>query len=203
LPHVFGTTRATIPATVPYFDVAALRRSQPFLPLPRREPSAWPAVGLVWADQPTHPHDRPRARALRDWATVLRTPSIAWYSLQTGDRRRELIQVPPDVLIQDLAPCLHDWRDMALLLDELDLVVTVDTAVAHLAGALGKPAWVLLRDVPEWCWGLAGEQTPWYPTLRLFRPVRAGDWAELMTHVAQALALWWETSWRGGHGHPQ
>jgi ADP-heptose:LPS heptosyltransferase len=77
-----------------------------------------------------------------------------------------------------------------LLLDQLDLVITVDTAVAHLAGALGKPVWVLLPAVPDWRWGLAGEQTPWYPTMRLFRQTRAGDWAAVMQRVAQTLAVW-------------
>ena len=75
-------------------------------------------------------------------------------------------------------------------LDQLDLVITVDTAVAHLAGALGKPVWVLLHVVPDWRWGVEGETTPWYPTMRLFRQARAGDWAAVMLRVAQTLAAW-------------
>jgi hypothetical protein len=190
LPRVCGTTRATIPAAVPYFDLAVLRRRKGIRVLPHLMPSARLRVGLVWAGSPTYPHDRQRSCALRDFAPVLQTPGIAWYSLQTGDRRQELAQCPPDIRVQDLAPCLHDFGDTALLLDQLDLVVTVDTAVAHLAGALGMPVWVLLPAVPDWRWGLAGEQTPWYPTLRLFRQTRAGDWAEVMRRVTQTLVAW-------------
>jgi ADP-heptose:LPS heptosyltransferase len=100
---------------------------------------------------------------------------------------QELAQCPPDVHVQDLAPWLHDFGDTALLLAQLDLIITVDTAVAHLAGALGTPVWVLLPAVPDWRWGLAGEQTPWYPTMQLFRQARAGDWTAVMPRVAQAL----------------
>jgi ADP-heptose:LPS heptosyltransferase len=85
---------------------------------------------------------------------------------------------------------LHDFGDTALLIAQLDLVITVDTAVAHLAGALGKPVWVLLSAVPDWRWGLDGEQTPWYPTMRLFRQIRAGDWGPVMTRAAQTLRAW-------------
>ena len=79
---------------------------------------------------------------------------------------------------------------MAFAIDRLDLVITVDTSVAHLAGALGKPVWTFLADVPDWRWMLAGETTPWYPTMRLSRQARAGDWPEIMGRVAQTLAAW-------------
>ncbi|HEY7491993.1 MAG TPA: tetratricopeptide repeat protein [Candidatus Tectomicrobia bacterium] len=190
LPRVFGTTRATIPAVVPYFDVAALRRRKDLMALPQLESLARPKVGLVWAGSPTYKHDRQRSCALQDFAPVLQTPGIAWYSLQTGDRSQELMQLPPDLRVQDLAPSLHDFGDTALLLDQLDLVLTVDTAVAHLAGALGKPVWVLLPAVPDWRWGLEGEQKPWYPTMRLFQQRRAGDWAAVMQRVAKILVTW-------------
>jgi uncharacterized protein (TIGR03032 family) len=190
LPRVFGTTRATIPATVPYVDVAALRRRKDATALPHLEPSACPRVGLVWAGSPTYKHDRQRSCALQDFTAVLQTPGIEFYSLQKGDRHQELAQLPPGIHVQDLAPFLHDFGDTALLLDQLDLVITVDTAVAHLAGALGKAVWVLLSAVPDWRWGLEGEQTPWYPTMRLFRQARVGDWAAVMQRVAQALATW-------------
>src|SRR5207247_2777480 len=123
-------------------------------------------------------------------APVLRTPGLAFYSLQRGEPRRELTEVPPDLPVQDLEPYLHDFGNLAVILAELDLVISVDTSVAHLAGALGKPVWVLLSDVPDWRWQLEGETTPWYPTMRLFRQARPGDWAEVMPRVAQTLAAW-------------
>jgi uncharacterized protein (TIGR03032 family) len=190
LPRVCGTTQTTIPAAVPYVDVAALRRRKHATALPPLVPSSRLTVGLVWAGSPTYKHDRQRSCALPDFAPVLQLPGIAWYSLQTGARSQELAQLPPDVRVQDLAPSLHDFGDTALLLAQLDLVITVDTAVAHLAGALGKPVWVLLPAVPDWRWGLAGETTPWYLTMRLFRQARAGDWAAVMQRVAQTLAAW-------------
>ena len=192
LPQVFGTTQATIPAVVPYFDIVALRRRTDAAALPHLAPSDRPKVGMVWADSPTHPHDRHRSCALRDFAPVLQTPGITWYSLQTGNRSQELAQLLPDIHVQDLAPSLHDFGDTALLLDQLDLVLTVDTAVAHLAGALGKPVWVLLPAVPDWRWRLAGAQTPWYPTMRLFRQTRAGDWETVIQRVTQTLVAWQE-----------
>jgi ADP-heptose:LPS heptosyltransferase len=94
------------------------------------------------------------------------------------------------VQVQDLASSLHDFGDLAVILDQLDLVITVDTSVAHMAGALGKSVWVVLSYVPDWRWGLEGESTPWYPTMRLFRQARAGDWAEVMARVAQELGEW-------------
>jgi ADP-heptose:LPS heptosyltransferase len=100
--------------------------------------------------------------------------------------------LPSEVHVQDLEPFLHDFGALAVLLDQLDLVLTVDTAVAHLAGALGKPAWVLLPAVPDWRWGLEGETTPWYPTLRLFRQPWAEGWAMVLQRVTQTLVAWCE-----------
>ena len=98
--------------------------------------------------------------------------------------------MPADLRVQDLDPHLHDYGDTAMVIDQFDLLITVDTSVAHIAGALGKPVWTLLPYVPDWRWQLAGETTPWYPTMRLFRRTHPGDWTEVMGRVAQALAAW-------------
>jgi Glycosyltransferase family 9 (heptosyltransferase) len=126
--------------------------------------------------------------ALREWHPLLRLPEIAFYSLQKGEWRRELAELPPEIRLTDLELSLVDFGDLALLLDQLDLVITVDTAAAHLAGALGKPTWVLLSDVPDWRWQLEGEQTRWYPTMRLFRQARPGDWSGVIQRVVLTLS---------------
>jgi uncharacterized protein (TIGR03032 family) len=187
LPRVLGVTPATIPARVPYLDVEALRRRKEMAVVPpptdgRRR------VGLVWQGSPTHRDDQRRSCRLQAWLPFLRTPGVAFYSLQRGAPAQELAGLPPDVTVQDLEPALHDFGDLAWAILHLDLVITVDTSAAHVAGALGRPVWTLLSAVPDWRWGLAGETTPWYPTMRLFRQPRPGDWAAVAAQVAGALA---------------
>ncbi|MGH8658809.1 MAG: glycosyltransferase family 9 protein [Gammaproteobacteria bacterium] len=133
------------------------------------------------------PNDRNGSCPLAAFLPLLRLPDIAFYSLQKGERSEDLSQLPANCAVHDLASLIDDYGDTALLLDSLDLLITVDTAVAHLAGALGKPVWLLLAEVPDWRWGLEGETTPWYPSLRLFRQTRKGDWAGVMARVAKAL----------------
>jgi hypothetical protein len=147
-------------------------------------------VGLVWAGSPIHQNDRYRSCPLTKLLPVLRIPGIAFYSLQKGEHSQDLRPLPPDCTVQDLDAVIQDYGDTALLLDQLDLLISVDTAVAHLMGALGKPVWLLLPEVPDWRRGLEGETTPWYPRMRLFRQTRRGDWAEVMARVTEALAQW-------------
>jgi hypothetical protein len=147
-------------------------------------------VGLVWAGSPIHQNDRYRSCPLTKLLPVLRIPGIAFYSLQKGEHSQDLRPLPPDCTVQDLDAVIQDYGDTALLLDQLDLLISVDTAVAHLMGALGKPVWLLLPEVPDWRRDLEGETTPWYPRMRLFRQTRRGDWAEVMARVTEALAQW-------------
>ncbi|HIJ62008.1 MAG TPA: tetratricopeptide repeat protein [Rhodospirillaceae bacterium] len=141
-------------------------------------------VGLVWAGNPQHPRDRQRSLPFPLAQRLLGLPGITWYSLQVGPRAGDIAGGPPLV---DLAPELTDFADTAAALSALDLLVSVDTAVVHLAGALGRPAWVMLSHVADWRWGLTGETTPWYPSLRLFRQPREGDWEAVIDQVAGAL----------------
>jgi hypothetical protein len=186
-PHVLGINRETIPAATPYFDVAAIRRRKSTGGLPQL-PSASPLkVGLVWPGSPTHRHDRRRSCTLQTFEPLLRVPGVTFFSVQKGKRSHELAALPADIVVHDLEPYLQDFGDLEVVLAQLDLVITVDTSVAHLAGALARPVWTLLSAVPDWRWGLIGESTPWYPTMRLFRQTRPGQWGEVVARVAQVL----------------
>ena len=194
LPHVFGTTLETVPRDVPYIDGAALarRNANPALVLPA---SSHPRVGIAWAGSAAHRDDAYRSCLLREFLPVLRAQGIAFYSVQKGERHRDLAHLPPEIAVQDLEPELGDFGDLAVIIQQLDLVISVDTSVVHLAGALGKPVWTLLSHRADWRWMLEGETTPWYPTMRLFRQSRLGDWADVMDRVARALTRrqWEET----------
>src|SRR5262245_12588861 len=186
LPHVFGTTLDTIPATVPYVDVAALRRRNDNTALPLNE-SEHPRVGIVWAGSPTNRTDRHRSWPLNEFLPILSIPEINFYSLQKGERRKDLDDLPSHLHVEKMEPQLGDFGDLAVIIDQLDLVIAVDTSVAHLAGALGKPTWVLLSYMPDWRWMLEGETTPWYPTMRLFRQTRPDDWSGVIARVTEEL----------------
>ncbi len=183
--RVFQSTLMTLPATTPYIDIAAIRRRKgphtPMLTSPLRK------IGIVWAGSPTHANDKRRSCPLREFLPILQTPGCAFHSLQKGERSRDLAELSLNITVQDLELSLNDFGDLALLIDQLDLVISVDTAVVHMAGALGKPVWTLLPYVPDWRWLLAGDTTPWYPSMRLFRQTQPDDWAGTIRRVAEAL----------------
>lgn len=187
LPRVFGTTLTTIPESTPYIAIEAIQRRKPVDALPTLTSSRL-KVGIVWAGSPTHRNDRHRSCRLQDFLPVLGTAGIACYSLQKGEHSGDLAELPPEATVKDLSPQLDDFGDTALIIEQLDLVISVDTAIIHLAGALGKPVWTLLPCVPDWRWGLEGETTPWYPGMRLFRQTSPDDWVGVMGRVVQALA---------------
>ena len=137
LPHVFKTTLDTIPATIPYVDAAALRRRKenPSLVLPG---SDYPRIGIVWASKPNHRADQHRDCPLHDFLPVLSRPEITFYSLQMGERHKDIADLPSQIQLQDLDAQLGDFGDLAVIIDQLDLVTSVDTSVAHMAGALGE-----------------------------------------------------------------
>ncbi|HIJ37737.1 MAG TPA: glycosyltransferase family protein [Rhodospirillaceae bacterium] len=151
-------------------------------PLPRPGDSR-KKIGLVWAGNPLHANDHFRSASLDDFKALLTLPQICFFSLQKG--------VPAESLpagLQDLTPQMTDFKATAAWLDQLDLVITVDTAMAHLAGAMGKEAWILLPKVDcDWRWQAEGERTPWYPRLRLFRQETAGDWGSVVVAMAALL----------------
>jgi len=157
----------------------------------RLSPSRGPRVGLAWAGNSAHGNDRNRsltAKALAPLIAAARSTGAQMISLQKEVRAGDLawLEQTPDVLrVEDL---LTDFADTAALVAACDLVISVDTSVAHLAGALGRPLWLLLPKPCDWRWMSAREDTPWYPAARLFRQTAPGDWAEVLDRAAQALA---------------
>ncbi|CAA6605559.1 TPR repeat-containing protein [Rhodospirillaceae bacterium LM-1] len=137
-------------------------------------------VGLVWAGRAAHSQDKQRSLDIQELAPLLKTPGVDFFSLQLG-------QTPPPGAT-DLAPGIADFEDTAAVLAGLDLLISADTAPAHLAGAMGKPVWTFVTFVPDWRWGLGGETSDWYPQMRLFRQERPGDWQAPVLRMAQALA---------------
>jgi len=184
LPFHFGTRVESIPADLPYLraDAALLHKWGE-----RVGPAVGPLkVGLSWAGSPTNKNDRYRSVTLEQ-LTPLARAGATFYSLQKGPASSQAAQAPLGMELIDLTGELQDFADTAALICNLDLVITVDTAVAHLAGAMGKPAWVLIASEQDWRWLLKRDDTPWYPTLRLFRQSTPGDWPEVIERVAQAL----------------
>ncbi|KGF80628.1 hypothetical protein IA69_17670 [Massilia sp. JS1662] len=182
LPVHFRTTVDTVPAALPYLtpDHGRIARFAPLLAAAPGELK----VGLVWKGNPRFENDAARSLpGLATMAPLLQVPGIRWFSLQKGDDERT-------EGITDLAPAIGDFADTAALVAGLDLVITVDTACAHLAGALGKPCWVLLPAwMPDWRWLADRADTPWYPhVMRLFRQRRDGVWDDVVNDVAAALA---------------
>ncbi len=146
-------------------------------------------VGLVWAGSPVHRNDRNRSIPARLFAPLLEVPGVDFCSLQVGPAGAQLSELDPaGGRIADPTPHLADFAHTAGLVDGLDLVITVDTAVAHLAGGLGRPVWVLLPFAPDWRWMLERTDSPWYPSMRLFRQKSPGDWAPVLEDLADCLA---------------
>jgi hypothetical protein len=141
-------------------------------------------IGFVWAGSPKNKLDRKRSIPLEQLAKLTTLPGVQFFSLQKGRQSQSL---PPEMNILDWTNELHDFAETAALIANLDLVVTVDTAVAHLASAMGKPVWVMLPFVPDWRWMLNRDDSPWYPTMRLFRQNSPGDWPGVVESVAREL----------------
>ncbi|HEY1721297.1 MAG TPA: tetratricopeptide repeat-containing glycosyltransferase family protein [Magnetospirillaceae bacterium] len=146
-------------------------------------------VGLVWAGDPRHPNDAHRSARLDDLAPLFEEPNLSWFSLQLGPARDQLAPSPWASRITDLAPHIDGFMASASLVQQLDMVVTVDTSMAHLVGALGKPGLVMLPATDcDWRWLDEGDATPWYPTLHLFRQTAPRDWPGVARLIAAALA---------------
>lgn len=183
LPMAFDTRVETVPAQVPYLQAPANRVAHW---RERLGPAAGPRAGLVWSGQPKHRNDHNRSLAASALAPLL-GGRIQFVSLQKEVRERDRGFLDRHGEILDFGAELADFADTAGLIEALDLVIAVDTSVAHLAGALGKPVWVLLPFTPDWRWLLHREDSPWYPTARLFRQPAVADWGSVIRRVAEEL----------------
>lgn len=197
LPGLFETTAATIPATVPYLSAA-----DELVTHWRRGLAAVRGfrVGIAWQGSSRHPWDRHRSAALAHFAPLARVPGVRLISLQKGlaaEQTRGTVIIARDSCGEpfevisaggQVDEISGPFMDTAAIIRNLDLVVAVDTAVAHLAGALAAPTWLALNYSPDWRWLLGREDSPWYPTLRLFRQTALGDWASVFGRMAQELA---------------
>lgn len=186
LPRAFATDLDSIPASVPYLAAGASERARWRARLGAAGEGS--RIGLVWAGSPTHSNDRNRSIPPSLLAPLLDLPGLKFFSLQLGPARDALAEQPLAGRVEDLADGLDDFAETAAALGALDLLVTVDTAVAHLAGALARPVITLLPHVADWRWMRNRADTPWYPTMRLVRQHRRDDWSGAVASLAAILS---------------
>ncbi len=184
LPRIFKTRLETIPAEIPYLRPSADAAQKWSKRLAKMKGLK---IGIAWAGNPGHVNDSRRSVGLPLLAPLIAVRGTSFASLQFGPRAADLKKVKGNAKIEGLASDLEDFVDTAAAVTALDLVITVDTSVAHLAGALGKPVWVLLPWVTDWRWLLQREDNPWYPTMRLFRQKKGEDMADIVVRVEQEL----------------
>jgi hypothetical protein len=185
LPFIFSTTLGSLPANVPYFRANPSEVVSWAYKLPQADNLK---IGLCWAGG-ARPHDpkanridKRRSLSLEAFRPVLEVEGTEFYSLQKGDGAG---QTHP--LLRDFTGAFHDFYDTAAFIQNLDLVITVDTSVAHLAGGLAKPVWMLSRFDGCWRWLMGRADSPWYPTMRIFRQEKPGDWSGTINNVTHAL----------------
>jgi tetratricopeptide (TPR) repeat protein len=194
LPAVFGTEVDTVPCLGPYLDAEPELSAQQEAKL-RAVDGGLLRVGVAWAGNPRYKADGRRSMKLGSLLPLLRTEDVFWVSLQKGEACEQMKEVAEEVAILDGSSGDKNLAETAALVSVLDLVITTDTCIAHLAGAMGKPVWIVLPHLADWRWMERIETTPWYPTARLFRQESPGDWAGVLVRVSAELGLfrsqWW------------
>jgi tetratricopeptide (TPR) repeat protein len=184
LPLALKTEPATVPAQIPYVSADGAKSAQwsarlDALPRPR--------IAIAWSGNPSHDNDRNRSIAFARLAPLFAAPA-SFVGIQRDMRDEDAVALAGETRVTQLGAELEDFNDTAAVLALCDLVIAVDTAAAHLAGAMGRPVWVLVPFAPDWRWTRDGETTPWYPTARLFRQTALGDWDSVVARMAVALA---------------
>jgi hypothetical protein len=191
VPRLLRTTLASIPQSIPYLHpdphlVEHWRRHlAPLLDL---------KIGIAWQGNPHHPDDRRRSIPLKHFAPLAKLKNVTLVSLQQVAGLDQIPAAAGTVPLVDLVSRLDlrrgPFTDVAAMMKGLDLVITSDTSIAHLAGALGVPVWIALCHVPDWRWLLDRDDSPWYPTMRLFRQTRPGHWADVFDRITGSLERW-------------
>lgn len=187
LPHWFHTKLEFLPQEIPYVQPKQEEAASWAKQLQQLAPQGNFRIGVVWAGNAAHSNDKNRSVAISHLMPLLEQQKIFWLSLQVGERAKDIKKLPNQADIADISLQLKDFAVTAAVIANLDLVLTVDSAVAHLAGAMGKKTWLMLPFNPDWRWLLDREDSPWYPSMRLFRQKRLGDWTEVVSDVKKAL----------------
>ncbi len=185
LPGIFGTTLETVPADIPYIKVDSTLSMEWYKKFNKNKDLK---VGIVWSGNPENANDRNRSCSLTDFAVLGDIPGTTFYTLQKGAAAVEASHPPEGMVIVNLEKDLRDFVDTAAVIANLDLVISIDTAVVHLAGAMGKRVWNLLPFTPAWRWLQYRDVSPWYPTMRLFRQSHPNDWLGLFQLVKRELS---------------
>lgn len=183
LPGIFQTTLKSIPAKKGYLSANECKVKYWRKQLDEKDYK----VGLVWAGNSSHVNDKKRSIALQRFAPLAELPGIQLYGLQKGEAAKQDGEICPSILRRNLGEHFEDFSETAGAIQNLDLVISVDTSVAHLAGAMGKPVWTILPFAPDWRWLLKRKDSPWYPTMKIFRQPEPGDWESVIDQVKDEL----------------
>ncbi len=187
LPRLHGTRIDNVPAPIPYLHATPEKAAAWHTRLDCLTPRGFKRIGIVWAGRPTHNNDRRRSATLATFAPLFNLPRVALVSLQKGPSADQSGHYFGRAPMINVGAEIKDYDDTMAIMDCLDIIVTVDTSVGHLAAAMGRPAWILLATAPDWRWLLERSDTPWYPTVRLFRQTVARQWSDVMQRVVVAV----------------
>lgn len=187
LPRLHGTRLDTVPAPIPYLHADPTRIDRWSARLEALAPAGFRRIGVIWAGRPTHNNDRNRSMPLAEFRALGNVQGAALLALQKGPKTGQAGGWFGRAPLINLGAEIEDYEDTMAILANLELLLTVDTSVAHLAGAMGRPVWIMLPRAPDWRWLLEREDSPWYPTVRLFRQTATRRWNDVLERVVASL----------------